>query len=87
MNVLFFIDENSEIQIVHTQSNFRNAVEQHNSLGEMNNYYRLHIKTKIGYPKRDERHQVKVTYVKNMLTYEDTRFVGKGLIEYFVKSD
>ena len=22
-----------------------------------------------------------------MLTYEDTRFVGKGLIEYFVKAD
>ena len=53
----------------------------------MNDYYRLHIYSKIGHPDRGGKSQVKVTYVKDMLTYEDTRFAGKGLIEYFVKAD
>ena len=53
----------------------------------MNEYYRLHIQTKIGKPERGYEQQVKITYVKDGLTYEDTRFVGKGLIEYFVRAD
>lgn len=53
----------------------------------MNDYYREHIKSKIGHPDKNNYKQVKVTYVKDMLTYEDVRFAGKGLIEYFVKAD
>lgn len=53
----------------------------------MNDYYRLHIKSKIGHPSENDKQQVKVLYIKNMLTYEDTRFPSKGLIEYFVKAD
>ena len=55
----------------------------------MNDYYRLHIKSKIGNSSDSEnnKQQVKVLYIKNKLTYEDTRFPSKGLIEYFVKAD
>ena len=54
----------------------------------MNEYYRQHIKAKIGYDTTaKDTQQVKVTFVKNLLTYEDSRFTGIGLLEYFVKTD
>ena len=56
---------------------------------EMNEFYSLHIMTKIGHPhvlqKQDQ--QIKVTFVKDNLKYEDTKFPSRGLIEYYVKQD
>ena len=35
----------------------------------------------------EDKQQVRVRYVKDMLAYEDVRFAGHGLIEYFLKPD
>ena len=82
-DILFFIDEKGYVQIIHTETPNVGDIEK------LNKYYGLHIKVKIGYPDfegKDDQ-QVKVTFVKNNLTYEDTKFAGKGLFEYFVKED
>ena len=51
----------------------------------MNDYYRLHVMTKMGHPDKDKN--IKVTFLSHMLTYEDVKFAGSGLIEYFVEAD
>ena len=54
----------------------------------MNDHYRQHIQSKIGHNTNNKDvNPVKVTYVKNNLTFDDSRFAGKGLIEYFIKAD
>lgn len=55
----------------------------------MSNYYKKHVITKIGHPDihGKQNHQIKVTYLKDQLTYEDTKFAAKGLIEYFIQAD
>ena len=56
---------------------------------DMNEFYIYHINHKIAHPnllKKDDL-KVKVTYMKDMLTYEDTRFVGFGLIEQVITPD
>ena len=44
------MDENADVQIVHTKKEFRNLRDQSEGLGEMNDYYRSLIKSKIGHP-------------------------------------
>ena len=56
---------------------------------EMNDYYVDHINHKIAHPclTQKDNLKVKVTYVKNRLAYDDSRFVGFGLIEQVITPD
>ena len=49
------MDENADVQIVHTKKEFRNLRDQSEGLGEMNDYYRSLIKSKIGHPDNMDR--------------------------------
>ena len=55
VNLLYFIDDNGEVQVVHKCKDFKNLAEQQKGLGAMNEYYRSHIKSKIGHPDRGDK--------------------------------
>ena len=69
--------------MVHTQQEFSNLSAQNSGLPNKNKYYVKHIKALIGHPDMEDKNQLRVRYVKDKLAYEDVRFAGNGLIEYF----
>ena len=48
---IYFIDENGNIQVLHTHQKFKD----HKHLEEINDYYRLHIMKKIGHPDNPQK--------------------------------
>lgn len=81
VRVMYFVDANGEVQIVH--------LKESPDMAQLNQHYCQHIKAKIGHPHKYEKQDqhVVVTYMRDKVTYQDTKFIGVGLIDRLIKAD